>query len=733
MTISAGTRLGPYEIVSPLGAGGMGEVYRARDTRLGREVAVKVLPAHRAQDPEALARLEREAQAVAALSHPNILAIHDLGTDRGVFYVVTELLEGETLRNRLASSALPWRKAVETGAAIADGLAGAHLKGVVHRDLKPDNIFITRDGRVKILDFGLARLAPVISQQDQTSAPTTPPQTEPGILMGTVGYMSPEQARGSSADTRSDVFSLGCVLYEMLTGRRAFSRPTAPETLTAILNEDPADVSESGKQLPAGLIRLLRRCLEKNPDERLQAARDLAFDLRSILSDSEVDQTSSGLREIVPAKPRGEPLRRAGETNAGALPIKDPAGSSSLSEPPARAVTQRGKRAFLFGGLAGLVLLLIAAGLFVRRAQETGRFRAMTARLESAAAAGHLDEVSGLLQENGLDLGDERIAGLARKVAGTLSVASDPAGATVAVTRVQPLAGFASRRGITIGRAPITARRLVAGEYLVRLAADRMNPVEFLEPIEAGKDLRIARKLVPTTAASDGMTLVDEGGSAVSPQGAAVPAFLIDRYEVTNARFLRFAAAGGYRDQTFWPETLIVNGKPTPWAAALQAFVDRTGLPGPRSWSGGSFPEGKGDHPVVGVSWYEATAYARWLGKELPTREQWWRAALGDTLGTFPWGNDVKTAEIRANFGLVGTRPGGSYPVGVSPFGCFDMAGNVREWLRDPASDPALRSVVGGSWEDPAYMFELSHAEAFDPAFANEAIGFRLVRPIPGR
>ena len=702
MTLSTGTRLGPYEILAPLGAGGMGEVYRARDTRLGREVAVKVLPAHRAQDPDALARLEREAQAVAALSHPNILAIHDLGTDQGVFFVVTELLEGETLRNRLASSPLPWRKAVEIGAAIADGLAGAHLKGVIHRDLKPDNIFVTRDGRVKILDFGLARLTPMISQQDQTSAPTTPPQTEPGILMGTVGYMSPEQARGSSADSRSDVFSLGCVLYEMLTGRRAFFRPTAPETLTAILNEDPPDVSGSGKQVPAGLSRLLRRCLEKNPEERLQAARDLAFDLRSILSDSELDKTSSDARAIAPE-----------------------------DAPP--AVAPRGKRAFVYGGLAGLVLLSVAAGLISLRMRETRRFRAMAAGLETAVAAGRLDEVSGQLQANGLDLGDERLAGLAKRVAGTLSVASDPAGASVAVTRVQPIAGFASRREVTIGRSPVNARRLVAGEYFVRLVADRMHSVEFLARIEVGKDLPVVRKLLPSTAASDGMTPVDEGESPVSPRGAAVPAFLIDKYEVTNSRYLKFVAAGGYRDQTFWPETLIMSGKPAPWAVALRAFVDRTGLPGPRSWSGGTFPEGKGEHPVVGVSWYEATAYARWLGKDLPTREQWWRAALGDTHGAFPWGNDVKTAEIRANFGLVGTGPVGSYPLGVSPFGCFDMAGNAREWLRDPASGPALRSVVGGSWEDPAYMFELSHTEAFDPAFANQSIGLRLVRPLPGR
>jgi len=470
------------------------------------------------------------------------------------------------------------------------------------------------------------------------------------------------------------------------------------------------------------LSRLLRRCLEKNPEERLQAARDLAFDLRSILSDSELDRTSSGPREIVPA------------ATAAPSPIQEQTGASGPADATVREAAPRRKRSplLLFTGLAGLAVLLIAAGLLIRRAQETRRFRAMTARLESAAAAGHLDEVSGQLAAMGLDIGDGRLADLAKKVAGGLSVESDPVGATVAVTRAEPLAGFPSRRPLTIGRAPITGHRLVAGEYFVRLSADGMNPVEFLAPVGAGKELRVVRKLIPTTAASDGMTLVDEGRSPVSREGESVPAFLIDKAEVTNAGFLKFVAAGGYRDQTFWPETLTVNGRPTPWAEALKAFVDRTGLPGPRTWSGGSFREGKGDHPVVGVSWYEATAYARWLGKELPTREQWWRAALGDARGAFPWGNDVKTAEVRANFGLVGTRPVGSYPLGVSPFGCFDMAGNVREWLRDPAPDGALRSVVGGSWEDPAYMFEPSHAEAFDPAFANDAIGIRLVRPVPG-
>ena len=523
MTIPAGARLGPYEILAPLGAGGMGEVYRARDTRLAREVAVKVLPANRARDPEALARMEREAQAIAALSHPNILAIHDLGTEAGVFYVVTELLEGETLRSRLAGSGLPWRKSAEITAAIADGLAAAHLKGIVHRDLKPDNIFLTRDGRVKILDFGLARLQPVVTQQDQTSAPTTPPQTEPGLLMGTVGYMSPEQARGASADTRSDIFAVGCVLYEMLTGRRAFSRPTAPETLTAILNEDPPDVSESGKQVPAGLTRLLRRCLEKNPEERLQAARDLAFDLRSILSDSEIEKTSTSRR--AEAKPS--------------------------SRQPAATASPPGRRFLLIGGLAALVLLA-GAGLVLRKVRETARFRAMTAGLESAAAAGRLDEVSTLLQEKGLDLADPRLAGVAGKVGGTISVTTEPSGAAVTVTRAQPVAGFESRRPVSIGRAPATAR-LVAGEYLVRLEADGQNPVAFLQSVEAGKELKISRKLVATTSATEGMAFVEEGKSTTSGEAPSVPGFLIDKNEVSNSQFLKFIAAGGYRDQTFWP------------------------------------------------------------------------------------------------------------------------------------------------------------------------------------
>jgi TolB-like protein/Tfp pilus assembly protein PilF len=297
MPLAPSTRLGPYEILSPLGAGGMGEVYRARDSRLERDVAIKILPERLAHDPQALARFQREAKAVAALSHPNILAIHDFGCDGGITYAVTELLEGETLRSRLGRGALGWRKAVETGIAVADGLSAAHSKGITHRDLKPDNIFLTDDGRVKILDFGLARTAGTsAAEKDET-----PTVTEEGVILGTVGYMSPEQVRGTPADARSDIFSLGCVLYETVAGRRAFSRPTSAQTMAAILEAQPADLVTTGKQVPAAVENVIAHCLEKNPQERFHSAHDLALALRATLGGSTAVKRPARLWAIVAA------------------------------------------------------------------------------------------------------------------------------------------------------------------------------------------------------------------------------------------------------------------------------------------------------------------------------------------------------------------------------------------------------------------------------------------------
>ncbi|HWC65304.1 MAG TPA: serine/threonine-protein kinase, partial [Thermoanaerobaculia bacterium] len=262
----------------------MGEVYRARDTKLDRDVAVKVLPERLSADADALARFEREAKAVAALSHPNILGIFDFGREGSVAYAVMELLEGETLRDRISGGALPQRKAVEYGIQIADGLAAAHEKGIVHRDLKPENVFVTRDGRIKLLDFGLAKvLAP---ETPGTNAPTASVGTEPGVVMGTVGYMSPEQGRGRPADHRSDIFSFGAMLYEMLSGRRAFRGDSAAETMAAIANVDPPELSSANAGVSPALDGIVRHCLEKSPGERFQSARDVAVDLQALSTSS---------------------------------------------------------------------------------------------------------------------------------------------------------------------------------------------------------------------------------------------------------------------------------------------------------------------------------------------------------------------------------------------------------------------------------------------------------------
>ncbi|MEP6993185.1 MAG: protein kinase [Acidobacteriota bacterium] len=279
MAIAAGTRLGPYELLSPLGAGGMGEVYRARDVRLGREVAVKVLPESIAGEPEALARFEREARAVASLSHPNILAIHDYGREAGVTYAVMELLEGETLRDRIGGGPLPPSRAVAFALQIAQGLAAAHEKGIVHRDLKPENVFVSRDGHVKILDFGLAKSVGMPEASSAVAALETM-GTSAGVILGTVGYMSPEQLRGEPAGPESDIFSFGLLLYEMIAGRNPFRRGTVAETIVAVLREDAAPLSDSARTVTPELEEILDHCLEKNPDDRFQSARDLAFALR---------------------------------------------------------------------------------------------------------------------------------------------------------------------------------------------------------------------------------------------------------------------------------------------------------------------------------------------------------------------------------------------------------------------------------------------------------------------
>jgi eukaryotic-like serine/threonine-protein kinase len=304
MALTSGSKLGPYEIQSAIGAGGMGEVYRARDARLNRDVAIKILPTSFSSDPDRLQRFAQESRAAAALNHPNILSIYDIGEDGGAPYVVSELLEGETLRDRLQGTALPSRKAIDYAQQIASGLAAAHDKGIVHRDLKPENIFITNDGRAKILDFGLAKF----TRPEVDASGEAPTQqvigTDAGTVMGTVGYMSPEQVRGKPADARADIFSFGAILYEMLSGKRAFHGDSPVDTMSAILKEEPPDLSETNRNVPPALERIVRHCLEKNPAERFQSARDIAFNLGAL---TDISTTTRGGMRAMPEERRTFP------------------------------------------------------------------------------------------------------------------------------------------------------------------------------------------------------------------------------------------------------------------------------------------------------------------------------------------------------------------------------------------------------------------------------------------
>ena len=304
-TLQADTTISHYRILAKIGEGGMGEVYRARDTKLGRDVAIKVLPAAYSADLERLRRFEQEAQAAGALNHPNILVIYHIDTNDGAPYIVSELLEGETLRERMGGKSLPQRKAIDYALQTAHGLAAAHEKGIVHRDLKPENLFITKDGRVKILDFGLAKLTGAgDGTQPQTEVPTRRIDTDPGVVMGTIGYMSPEQLRGKPADHRSDIFSFGAILYEMLSGSRAFRGESTADTMSAILREDPPDLSSTNKNIAPALERVVNHCLEKNPEERFHSASDLGFAIEALSGSAGPSGSTTTILSALPASKR---------------------------------------------------------------------------------------------------------------------------------------------------------------------------------------------------------------------------------------------------------------------------------------------------------------------------------------------------------------------------------------------------------------------------------------------
>jgi tRNA A-37 threonylcarbamoyl transferase component Bud32 len=639
-----------FVIERELGAGGMSRVFVATEQALHRRVVIKVLPPELAGSVS-VERFRREIELAASLQHPHIVPVLQAGQAGELLYYTMPLVEGESLRARIErEGVLGVVEAALLLRDVADALAYAHRHGVVHRDIKPDNVLVS-DHHALVTDFGVAK---ALTEATQSIA-----LTSAGIALGTPTYMAPEQAAADPrTDHRADIYALGALAYEMLTGRAPFVGSSPQMIFAAQLTEVPQPCAAHRPDTPPALDALIMRCLKKQPADRWQSADDLLQPLAAI------------------ATPSG------GTAAARRVPV---------------VISRRTRRQI---AIAGSVLVVgIVAGLWLRARAEHAR--AVAAVVIPAALAGRFDEVSARLESTGMEIGDRRLAAVAHVAAGTLTLTTDPSGATVSATRVSPIGDFSARRAVQLGQSPVERRLLVAGDYLVRLMVAGFQPLAVTVTVGVAGDRRLERTLVADDSTHRGMVLVNAGTTPAAPALGTVPAFLIGSYEVTNEQFLAFVAAGAYRDRSLWPDTLIVSGQRLPRETAVRRFTDHSGLPGPRGWSGGMYPQGEADHPVVGVSWYEAAAYARWAVRQLPTLAQWYRAAVGDGVGVFPWGNDAANAEARANFGLVGPRPVGSFPLGVSPFGCYDMAGNVREWLADSTAG-GRRLAAGGSWQDPS-------------------------------
>jgi formylglycine-generating enzyme required for sulfatase activity/dienelactone hydrolase len=661
MRLTAGDRLGPYEVLAALGAGGMGEVYRARDSKLDREVAIKVLPQGVGADAATLARFEREAKAVAALSHPNILAIFDFGMHEGTAYAVMELLEGETLRERLRARPLPREQAIDYGLQMASGLAAAHSKGFIHRDLKPENVFIIADRHVKILDFGLAKRVEPFPSVD-THAPTNSLVTEPGQIMGTLSYMSPEQVRGLPVGPRSDVFSFGTILYEMLTGTQAFKKATAGDTAAAILSEEPN--AADARPLPRDLKPVIAKLLHKDPAKRYATAGDVHAALSSMAA---------------------EPRRHARRLRVAWI----------------TAATA----AVLAAAVVGWRWRLASREKWALETAAPEIARLITAN-EHAKAAALAREARALLPH------DRTLEKLWLEATAAPSVNSDPPEAEISI---RPYAGKADAWEL-LGRTPVRGIRVARNDYIWRAAKPGFAPAEVI----AGADLEWTFRLHRESSATAGMVSVPGRQTRLGTPYQTAPAvklhdYFIDRDEVTNEEFKSFVDAGGYSRRELWRQPLVDGGRTVPWQEAIARFVDATGRPGPATWELGGFPKGRGKHPVAGVSWYEAAAYAEFAGKSLPTAHHWTNAAQ------ISWADLIVPG---SNFTGATTRPAGA-PGSYSGFGTRDMAGNVKEWGWNESAG-RTRLTFGGGFGEPGYMF--AQGDARSPWDRSPNQGFRCAK-----
>jgi formylglycine-generating enzyme required for sulfatase activity/dienelactone hydrolase/predicted Ser/Thr protein kinase len=656
-----------YEILEKLGEGGMGVLYRARDTRLGRTVALKLLRPETLGDPDRRARFVREARAASALNHPNIVTVYDIDqTADGSDCIAMEYVDGRALDRRLHDGPLPVEEALRYALEIAAALAAAHAAGIVHRDVKPANVMLTRSGQVKVLDFGLAKRGPGAPSSGELTADTLTRDaaTRAGVVLGTPAYMSPEQARGDAVDARSDVFSCGALLYEMLAGQRPFQGASVADLLSSILRDDPPPLESRRAGIPHELAAVVSRCLARDPGARYASGAELLAALQA-------------------CQPGADSGSRAGRS-----------------------------RRWLIA--AALLALAVLAGLVARQASRIARER--QARRESLPELERLVRSDRLWAAHALArrvaplLGDDpAFDGLWREFSVFPDVASDPPGAEVAVQPyLEPQAEWQ-----TLGRTPLTRVRLPFTYLRWRLQREGYEPFEGASlPRPAG----VSFALAPKGSVPAGMVSVPGGAFRYrNTEPVTLEDFFLDRYEVTNAQFKSFVDAGGYREPRFWKAPFLRDGRALSFAEAMELLRDATGRPGPAGWELGSYPEGQQDYPVSGVSWYEASAYAEYAGKSLPGFYHWYRAT---ELGI------VSDILLLSNFGGQGPAPVGRHQ-GIGPYGTYDQAGNVREWVANESRDER-RFTLGGAWNDPTYLY--SGPEYARPWDRQPTIGFRCAK-----
>ena len=658
-----GDRIGPYQLEAELGRGGMGQVFRARDTRLGRVVAIKMMHPKLASDDEFQRRFKHEARTIATLTHPHICPLYDIVEHEGRDCLVMEYVEGETLDHVLAHRAFLPGEVFTLASQVASALATAHRHGIVHRDLKPGNIMVTPFG-AKVLDFGLAKETPVVAPDDDTAL-VTAALTAPGLIMGTPAYMSPEQIASRPVDARSDIFAAGVVFYEMLTGRRPFHGATDIETMAAIVQATPKPLSGGGQAIPHEFGAVVTRCLQKSPADRFASGSEL---LQALTASQPSKPVTTGARWLVAACAALLVMGAAYVVWNRHQSASRAAWVDTVAVPEIARLIQADR------GLAALKLF--------KQAEQY------------APASRSLIKVS---------------EGVATR---PVVLDSSPSGATLYISDYTAAAGDDLAEWERLGTTPLTVTQIPNWGYY-RLRAVKSGYATTDAIVGIVKTQSIA--LVPEKEVPAGMVWVPPM-SAPSSAGVTLPGYWLSRYEVTNEQFKRFVDAGGYHQKRYWREPIIKDGRTLSWEEAAAEFRDRTGRPGPSTWELSAFAAGAENLPVVGVSWYEAAAYAEFAGESLPTLHEWNRAAVGPTNANIL---------LLSNFGAKGPTAAGSHR-GMSEFGAFDMAGNAKEWTATAVLSD--RYVLGGAWDEAPYAF--SNLDARPPLSRDANIGVRTIKRI---